>query len=54
MQYSVAQTVRLVIACILGGLFVIIGVVNFRTEQLQTSIHPIADFVFNVTVIIVG
>jgi hypothetical protein len=54
MQYSVAQTVRLVIACILGGLFVIIGVVNFRTEQLQTSIHPIADFVFNVTFIIVG
>lgn len=54
MQYSNAEKVGLVIAGILGGLFVSIGAVSFWPEQPQTSITPIADFVFIVSLFIVG
>jgi len=54
MQYSRVQTAGLLMAYFLGGLFVIIGIGDILTEQEQTSIHPIADYVFAVSFIIGG
>ncbi len=54
MKYTVVQTAGLVIACILGGFFIIMGVIEFLDKKLQASNNPIADFVLNVGFIIVG